>query len=477
VGTKKLTRDPLLKKFNQSVMYTVTIKNTSWLFSLALILLVNACGKMDDIEKKFTRDGEITYLSRADSLHAYGGNGRIELSWILFSDPKITSCKVFWNDDRDSIVRNISRTPGVDTIQLMLTNMAEGTYYFEVYTYDAQGNASIKSSVIGKVYGPKFAASVLPRSYRKLDRVGDTLQVEWMDGGDQFAGGSLSYTDASGKLVQMKLSAHPDTSKLAGFPNGGSFDYISAFLPEPGAIDTFYKEASIRVPVDTVFWNQYVSVFGHLGSILAEDASGNIFWYGTDGNDGFLKTRPGKLDYPWYIFDQVLSYQNNLIGREIGTGFLYRYEVDEHGVLAPAHWRIGPAGWEVFDLLFSTDDYLYGRKTDGTLWRYPLLPAGDMGAGVQVSGVYDQYDQMLATEGFLFCRDHNGTLWRIPVADDGTTGVAENVAQSWGQYTTLSTLGNDILAKDGQGLLWRIPVKADGKLAERIPVIITYENF
>jgi hypothetical protein len=297
-----------------------------------------------------------------------------------------------------------------------------------------------------------------------------------MDGGDQFAGGSLRYMDDGGKALEISLPNRTDTTTLAGFPSGGSFAYTSAFVPEPGAIDTFYQQATVNVPVDTVNWRQYVSIFGHLGSLLAEDASGQIFWYGTDGHQGFQKKTPLLLDYPWYIFGLVLSYQNNLIGKETETGFLYRYEVDENGILAPAHWRIGPAGWEAFDVLFTNDDYLYARKPDGTLWRYPLLTGGDMGGGALVSGAYSQYDKMIISGSFLFCRDASGSLWRIAVAPDGSTAAPVLAAQHWSDYDIISMLGGDILARDTNGRLWRIPVGAAGDLGQPSAIVIVYES-
>jgi hypothetical protein len=474
VGTEELTYPSFtLKTF---FMYIANIKNSFLLLTTALLLTIGACSKMDDIEKKFTRDGEITYLSRADSLQAHGGNGRIDISWILFSDPKISSYKVYWNNGRDSATGAVDRLAGADTVHLTLTDMAEGTYYFKVFTFDASNHSSIQSSVTGKVYGPKYAASLLPRSYRKLRRVGDALQIEWMDGGDGFAGGSVRYTDNHGKPVKVTLPDRTDTTTLTAFPSGGTFDYTSAFVPEPGAIDTFYSEASVGVPVDTVHWNQYVAIFGHLGSLLAEDASGQIFWYGTDGENGFQKTTPSLLDYPWYIFNTMLSYQDNLIGRETGSGFLYRYQVDDKGVLAPAHWRIGPAGWDAFDLLFTNDDYLYGRYPDGALWRFPLLAGGAMGAGSLVTGSYNQYDKLIVCGSFLFGRDISGSLWRIGVNTDGTTEVPVLAAEQWGMYDIISVLGDNILARDETGTLWRIPVDTTGSLGQPSAITIVYES-
>jgi hypothetical protein len=435
---------------------------------------------MNDIEKKFTKSGEITYLSIVDSLQAHGGNGRLKLSWINFSDPRITSYKILWNSGKDSVVLDINNESRPDTIHLMLTDMAEGTYYFEVYALDTLHHSSLSSTIIGMVYGANYAASLLPIAYETLSRIGDSLQIIWQkSAGNIYTGGSLRYSDNQGKFEEVALSSSKDTTILAAFPIGGSFEYTSGFLPESGAIDTFYtNQTTVNIPMDTVNWNDYVSIFGHLGSLLAEDATGKIFWYGANNENGFELKMPSLLDYPWYIFDTVLSYQDNLIGRETATGFLYRYNVDENGVLGPAHWRIGPAGWGAFNLLFTNDEYLYAREPDGSLWQYPLLPGGAMGSGIQVIGLYSQYDKMVAIgTSFLFCRDHSGNLWRITVGSGGQSSDPIQVAQQWDIYNMISTLGTDILARKKDGTLWRIPVDTNGNIGQPSAITIAYEVF
>src|SRR5215217_4616411 len=112
-----------------------------------------ACSKMTDSYDNFIEGGEIYYPGKAQSLTAYPGYNRITLSWLLVSDPKITRTTVYWNNKSDSVVIPVKRSGGVDTIRTTIAPISEGTYTFEVYTYDAKGNRSVKVDLISNVYG------------------------------------------------------------------------------------------------------------------------------------------------------------------------------------------------------------------------------------------------------------------------------------------------------------------------------------
>src|SRR5688572_9070841 len=137
-----------------------------YLSCFLLGVFIAACSKMEDTYKDYIQDGEIIYTGRVDSVKVYPGHNRIRLSMLLLSDPKITTVKVFWNEKMDSAVQNITRSPGVDTVYFLLDNMTEATYSFQIYTYDDKGHSSIKTEVIGAVYGQTYINSLFNRSLK-----------------------------------------------------------------------------------------------------------------------------------------------------------------------------------------------------------------------------------------------------------------------------------------------------------------------
>src|SRR3546814_15275803 len=63
---------------------------------------------------------------RVDSVETFAGYKRVGLSWLLISDPKITYCKIVWNNGADSIRIPVTRSNGIDTIRTVVDNLAEG---------------------------------------------------------------------------------------------------------------------------------------------------------------------------------------------------------------------------------------------------------------------------------------------------------------------------------------------------------------
>lgn len=214
--------------------------------------LFASCGKMDDNYQQYLQNGVIIYTAKVDSLKAFPGKNRIALSWLLVSDPKINRCKVFWNNGTDSVEVPVQRSGGIDTISVVLDDMEENVFTFNVFTYDNAGNSSVKEEVIGTVYGNNYIASLYNRPVRAATYIaaGEHAEVAWFGINPQAVAVDVEYTNIAGDLVTIReVPVKPDPFKPAGFPDttlltdykeGTSFRYRTAFKPAPTAIDTFY---------------------------------------------------------------------------------------------------------------------------------------------------------------------------------------------------------------------------------------------
>ena len=208
---------------------------------------IMACSKMEDTYADFIKDGEIVYTGRVDSLKVFPGMNRIKLSWLLISDPKITRCKVFWNDGTDVLDIPVQRKAGIDTITVMLNSMAERTYTFEVYTYDDDGHSSIKSDTIGVVYGDVYAGSLFNRPLKTIAFSSDTARLEWAGASAQSVSVQLKYTDLSNTERTIVVPRSESKTNLPKFKKGNSFQYRTLYLPEKNAIDTFFTVYESKV--------------------------------------------------------------------------------------------------------------------------------------------------------------------------------------------------------------------------------------
>lgn len=222
----------------------IKIKTVSLLCVVILsVVCLSACKKMDDSYRQFIEKGETIYIAKADSIKIYGGRNRVEVTWLLLSDPKVTRYKMLWNNGRDSLEKSVTKTAEVDTVKALLTNMPEGTYFFDIYLYDKFGNSSVKSTKSGRVYGERFQSSLLTRAYRSITRAGANVNVEWMPADTAVNRVDLQYVDTAGELKNITVTnKNQSVTPLIGMPVNGAFRYRTVFEPEKKALDLFYTD-------------------------------------------------------------------------------------------------------------------------------------------------------------------------------------------------------------------------------------------
>lgn len=210
------------------------------LISISLGILLG-CKKMDDTYREFIEDGETVYIGKADSLKMYAGDQRAELQWLLISDPKVESYKIYWNNRMDSVSDKVTKTDEVDTVRVIIDGLEEKIQEFEVFLLDKYGNSSVQNSVIGKVYGPRYRNSILNRVFRSVSfEDDDTLKIGWSEAVPGMVYTEVTYKNSEGSMVSQRVEAEAESNTLELFPENGSFQLRSAFLPDSLAIDTFF---------------------------------------------------------------------------------------------------------------------------------------------------------------------------------------------------------------------------------------------
>lgn len=220
--------------------------NDLFIYILFLTIpLLNSCESLEDTYKEFTESGEITYIGKADSIKTRGGRNRIELSWLLLSDPKVSNYKIFWNNQNDFVEDRVVKTSQVDTVKHIIEGIDEGEYQFDIYLYDDDGNSSIRSSVRGVVYGEDYERSLLNRTFTYMSRENEDLIIEWMATESDVLYTELEYKNTSGEIVNKIIESTNNVITLTDFPVGGEFTYRTVFIPEPTSLDHFYSAYSV----------------------------------------------------------------------------------------------------------------------------------------------------------------------------------------------------------------------------------------
>ena len=210
---------------------------------LLFVFTVIGCKKMDSTYAEFLEGGEKIYISKADSLKAFVGRDRIQLQWLLLSDPKVRKYKVYWNNRADSVEGELNKTENVDTVKVMISNLPEGSYNFEVLQYDNKGNTSISTEVVGRSYGALYAGSLYNRSYKLINREGSDVQVIWGPADETLESVEVQYIDNKDMTRTLVFPASDELSIIPDFPQGGQFTYKTYYVPDTLFVDKFSSPA------------------------------------------------------------------------------------------------------------------------------------------------------------------------------------------------------------------------------------------
>jgi hypothetical protein len=246
----------IIKMMKLTMLFKNRYKGISFFLLILIGSFMASCDKMDDNYKDFVKGGEIVYTGRVDSLRVFPGRNRLRLQWLLVSDPKITRCKVFWNNRKDSAVIEVKKTAATDTIKHTISNLASGVYAFEVYSYDNLGHSSSKAEVTGTVYGDNYAESIFNRPldsaiYHPSDK---RTVLKWFGVSDQAISVEVKYTGIDGTIktiIQVPVlnpnmpndkPAMLDSLVLPGYKTGTTFTYRTGYKPVSTAMDVFYTD-------------------------------------------------------------------------------------------------------------------------------------------------------------------------------------------------------------------------------------------
>lgn len=436
-----------------------------WTIAVLLFAGLASCSKVD-VSDPFVKDGEFTYPAKADSVLARGGKNRLELSWLLISDPKITKYKVFWNNRKDSIVENVVRTSSVDTVRIMFNNWEEGTYNFEIYTYDKHGNSSVRAQVVGRVYGDFYQNSILTRTFRTVNKVATNhYQINWMEAEPEFYSAEVEYKGSNGRINKVVTMGADIRTELLDFPNwGGEFSYTAKFLPEPKALDTFYTKATdYKLPEFS--WHNYSLIFGHFGDLMVQDQNTDLFKF-KKNTDGTFSD--GQLAYQGLNARVAISHKNDIIfisNKADQLNQLMR-SIAPVGKDLASPTQIGTS-WTFATLMSLPNGLLVRRGSTspdyGKFTYYPFNPAGNgsfPGPNKAAFGSgYEVYDLMIyLTSGVIIAKKPNGEVYLMTCNALGVTGVPVQIATGWTDVDYIGPMDNSILVRKTNDELWIYPL-------------------
>src|SRR5699024_7794779 len=117
----------------------------------------------------------------------------------------------------------------------------EGNQSFGISVYDGSGSSSKRSEIVARIYGDTYQQSLLPRRIQDALFLNGNVEIDWASPDQTARATEVSYTDQSGENRQVMVRADTNYAVLNNYNPGSVFEYRTAYLPEPTAIDTFYS--------------------------------------------------------------------------------------------------------------------------------------------------------------------------------------------------------------------------------------------
>ncbi len=286
-----------------------------------LAFLVASCTKMNDTYHDFWKNGEKVYPASPDSIQVYSGKNRIGLNWLIIGDPSISKAKIYWNNKTDSMIIPVQRDgkSSADTIRVMLDNLPEGFYAFDIYTYNDKGHQSVVANAVGRSYGQSYSNSLLSRLIDNAFYINNITTLVWGNSADATSiGVELEYMDTTGATRQLFIGPNADSTFIGdfAFTSGSTVKYQTLFLPDSTSIDTFYTKYETvqvlgpRAELPKTGWSATASSYDQRHGDARKPFSA------IDNNTGsmWVNQISPQLDYPHTLTVDMGAVQNNIYG-------------------------------------------------------------------------------------------------------------------------------------------------------------------
>ena len=147
--------------------------------SFLSVLSFVSCEDFMDVHKEYIEGGEIIYAPKPDLIDFIAGQERIMFKCRTYNAPNIRSVDVFWNDGLDSLIIPVELNTGYDSISVVLDNMEEKSYTFNVQTTDNFGHKSLFVTDFGSSYGESYLSVLSDRRIKSLSLSDREGTVEW----------------------------------------------------------------------------------------------------------------------------------------------------------------------------------------------------------------------------------------------------------------------------------------------------------
>ena len=220
-----------------------------------LMLTLAGCADMNDKHRSWLEDGEIVYIGKVDSVHAFSGDERVLFRYWI-SDPRAKTLNIKWSLGQESLDIAIPAHIPAEPFDLFIgrneKHIDEGNHTFQWVAHDQHGNKSVMFETTANIYGERYQNRLNNRSIISAEADGTDVKLTWggVSNNDE-VGLNVRYVNTSDVPVSLFFATEEASSVvIRNVKLTDPVTYRTLFLPEPTAIDTFATVAQ-KVNVKT----------------------------------------------------------------------------------------------------------------------------------------------------------------------------------------------------------------------------------
>lgn len=182
----------------------------------AIISLVS-CSNPTDSYKTFVANEPAIYPEQPDTVIAFSGIKNVIFKVPKPSQPIVAKVGFFWNNGNDSL--KVKFPAGKDTVRVKIDGFnvtsAKRDYLFQIYTYSAAGDRSIKYTKVVTVFGENFLSSLELRPISYVIFKNQSAMVYWGKSPDGSIGTVLHYTNKSNQADSVFVPPNKSKTHIA----------------------------------------------------------------------------------------------------------------------------------------------------------------------------------------------------------------------------------------------------------------------
>lgn len=299
-----------------------------------------SCTKMDDY-LKYAENSDRIYTGKLDTVIFYAGKERMKFHGELSSDPKVNKIGIFWTSgtEEHELMIDVEYEPGKIVEQEI--QLAEGTYNFTIYTYDADGHSSIPMNVSGASYGDVYMSGLYNRVVKASEVIDGDIVIDWYAVSEDSPYSKVTYETSDGETATVTVPSDEERTTLENAANN-IFEVTTYYLPEEGAIDEFAPAAKRSYAVSDV-------TAMYLKNAGVDDGNGDP---NIEKDPDAPEAGGYSIPKDWKVNDAALNYDAN--GTKVGG-----WRNEDRGRIAFRKW--------------DNDGQFF---QNGKVWQTATLPAG-----------------------------------------------------------------------------------------------------